>query len=101
MKNLAIALIMFTATTACSKQGGAFVCTDDHGSYDAVARVSPFSGETQSYEAVDENGIAFTIDSHNSRGFECVDRIEAEKQQREREAEAKARCAATKDPWCP
>ena len=56
--------------------------------------VGLFFGETQRYEAVDENGIAFTIARDNSRSFTCVRGAEGRKQQAEREARDREQCKA-------
>jgi hypothetical protein len=97
-----ILVVAALLASGCTKDGGAYVCSSEDGTFIAEARVSRFSGDVVRYKAVDYNGIGFDIDDDNSRSFECISKAEDDKRQTETAAKSKIECERGKkdgDPW--
>lgn len=97
-----ILIVVAVLVSGCTKDGGAYVCSSEDGSFNAEAQVSRFSGDIVRYRAVDYNGIGFDIDHDNSLKFDCITKAEHDKIEAQKAAQLKTQCERgkkDKNPW--
>lgn len=96
MQRTIFTLTVIIALTACSRSGEQYVCWDQRAErdLDATARVHFLTGEVESFEATDTNGLRITINSDNSRFYDCISRSEIEAQRVKRQQKLDDECPA-------
>ena len=76
---IALAAGIGAASLVFSREGDTYECSDEDGTYIAVAQLNPLTGSLRGYRGEDHNGLSFTIDGSNSSEFDCIEEAKAER----------------------